>query len=49
MAKTECVVCTKAIEVLEDFNGEMMCQECYNDPANYVFGEETEEGEEDGD
>lgn len=47
MAKTECVVCTKAIEVLDDFNGEMMCEECYNNPENYVFGEE--EGEENDD
>lgn len=47
MAKTECVVCTKEIEVLEDFNGEMMCQECYNDPENYVFIEEEVEEEND--
>lgn len=49
MAKTECVICTKEIEVLEEFNGEMMCSECYHDPDNYVFyeveeGEENEEG-----
>lgn len=35
--KTECVVCCKSIEVLSDFNGEMMCQECYNNPDNEVF------------
>ena len=32
MAKTECVVCCKEVEMLESFNGEMMCQECYQDP-----------------
>ncbi|WP_275411195.1 hypothetical protein [Bacillus sp. B15-48] len=37
MAKTECVVCAKEIELLEKFNGEMMCQECYNAPENEVF------------
>ena len=37
MNKTECVVCGKEIEVLEEFNGEMMCQECYEDPDNEVF------------
>ncbi len=37
MAKTECVVCGREIEQLEDFNGEMMCEECYNDPENEVF------------
>lgn len=35
--KTECVICCKEIESLEIFNGEMMCQECYNDPDNEVF------------
>lgn len=39
MAKTECVVCTKEVEVLDRFNGEMMCEECYHDPKNEVFGE----------
>ena len=38
--KTECVVCTKEIEVLEEFNGEMMCQECYHAGENHVFGDE---------
>lgn len=40
MDKTECVVCGKEIEVLEQFNGEMMCEECYQDPENEVFGDE---------
>lgn len=48
MAKTECVICTKEIEVLEEFNGEMMCSECYNDPDNYVFVEEEGEEEDEG-
>lgn len=37
MNKTECVICTKEIEVIVNFNGEMMCEECYNDPENEVF------------
>lgn len=37
MAKTECAVCTKEVEILDHFNGEMMCQECYHDPENEVF------------
>lgn len=41
--KTECVICTKEIEILDKFSGEMMCQECYHDPANYVFHEEDDE------
>ena len=45
MEKTECVICTKEIEVLEEFNGEMMCSECYNDPDNLVFIEGDEEDE----
>ncbi|WP_255407578.1 hypothetical protein [Sporosarcina sp. P20a] len=40
MNKTECVVCGKEIEVLEQFNGEMMCEECYQNPENEVFGDE---------
>ena len=40
MNKTECVVCGKDIEVLEQFNGEMMCEECYQNPKNEVFGDE---------
>lgn len=40
MNKTECVVCGKEIEVLEQFNGEMMCQDCYNEPENEVFTDE---------
>lgn len=39
---TECVVCGEEIEVLEEFNGEMMCQNCYNDPSNHVFGDSDE-------
>lgn len=35
--KTECIVCAKEIEILEEFNGEMMCQECYHNPENEVF------------
>lgn len=37
MTKTECIVCTKEIDALDEFNGEMMCQECYNEPDNEVF------------
>ncbi|WP_255408900.1 hypothetical protein [Sporosarcina sp. P34] len=40
MNKTECVVCGIEIEVLERFNGEMMCEECYQNPENEVFGDE---------
>lgn len=43
--KTECAICTKEIEILEEFNGEMMCSECYNNPENYVFGDEVVEDE----
>ena len=35
--KTECVICEKEIELLLKFNGEMMCQECYDKPENEVF------------
>lgn len=41
-AKTECVVCMKEIELLDEFNGEMMCQECYNDEENHVFGNDAD-------
>lgn len=34
---TECVICCKEIELLEVYNGEVMCEECYNDPENEVF------------
>lgn len=34
---TECVVCMKEIEVLDKFNGEMMCGECYIKEENEVF------------
>lgn len=37
--KTECVVCSKEIEIKDVFNGEMMCQECYINPENEVFEE----------
>lgn len=37
MNKTQCVICEKEIELMEEFNGEMMCEECYNDPENEVF------------
>lgn len=33
----ECVVCMKKIPILEEYNGEMMCEECYNNPENEVF------------
>lgn len=41
-AITECVVCEKEIDVLESFNGEMMCEECYHAPENHVFGDGEE-------
>ena len=40
MAKTECVVCGKTIELLLEFNGEMMCEDCYDNPENEVFTDE---------
>lgn len=40
---TQCVVCEKEIEVMEKFNGEPMCQECYHDKENYVFGDDVDE------
>lgn len=40
MEKTECVVCGKEVEILEEFNGELMREECYNDPENEVFTDE---------
>ncbi len=45
MKTTECVVCTKEVEQLETFNGEMMCKGCYDDPKNHVFTDD-ETGEE---
>jgi len=33
----ECVVCGKEIELLEQYNGEPMCKECYHAPENEVF------------
>lgn len=42
MAKniTECVVCCEEVEIIEEFNGEMMCQYCYHEPDNEVFTDE---------
>ena len=40
--KTECVFCGKEIEVMEKFNGEPSCQECYHNEENYVFGTDGE-------
>lgn len=42
MAKniTECVVCCEEVEIIEEFNGEMMCQDCYHEPDNEVFTDE---------
>ena len=37
MEKTECTVCTKEIDILDKFNGEPMCEECYQDSENEVF------------
>lgn len=37
--KVECAVCMKEVELLEKFNGEMMCQDCYHDEDNNVFGD----------
>lgn len=34
MAKTECAVCTKEIGVLDKFNGEILCQDCYENYRN---------------
>lgn len=33
----ECVVCEKEIRLLENYNGEPMCEECYADSENEVF------------
>lgn len=41
--KTECVICGKEIEVLEDFNGETMCQGCYHEEENHVFEGDVDE------
>lgn len=40
MGKTECVICMKEVEVLDNFNGEMMCDECYSKQENEVFTDE---------
>lgn len=34
MTKTECAVCTKEIDVLDQFNGEALCQVCYDNYRN---------------
>lgn len=38
--KTECSICTKEVVVLERFNGELMCEDCYRDPENQIFDDE---------
>lgn len=38
--KTECVICCKEIQVIKVFNGEMMCEDCYNNTENEVFADE---------
>lgn len=35
--KTECAICGRDIEIMDIFNGEPMCQDCYHDPENEVF------------
>lgn len=37
---TECAICGCEVEVLDRFNGEMMCDKCYNDPVNEVFSDD---------
>lgn len=44
MNKTECAVCTKEIEVLGEFNGEMLCSDCYDNYKNEE-SEVTDDGE----
>ena len=44
--KTECVVCMKEINVMDKFNGEPMCQECYHTEENYVFGNDGDDADE---
>ena len=44
--KTECVVCTKEIEIIKSYNGEPMCEECYHKEENYVFGIDGEDADE---
>ena len=39
---TECVVCGNEIQLMEKFNGEPMCQECYHAEENYVFGDDVD-------
>lgn len=37
---TECAVCGKEVEVLDEFNGEMMCKDCYHEEGNHIFGDD---------
>ncbi len=34
MTNTECAVCMKGIEVVEEFNTELLCQDCYDNYKN---------------
>lgn len=34
MTNTECAVCMEEIEVVEEFNVELLCQECYDNYKN---------------
>lgn len=45
MVKTQCVVCAVEVEVPQNYNGEPMCKEHYNDDDYQVFYEEGEENE----
>lgn len=40
---TECCICGQEVDNIENRNGEMMCEECYNDENNYVFGDDADE------
>lgn len=35
--KVECCICGKEVEKLEQFNGEQMCDVCYQDEENQIF------------
>lgn len=35
--KIECSICEKEIEILDEYNGEPMCEECYHEEENEVF------------
>jgi len=41
--KTQCSMCEIEIDVMEVFRGEPMCQECYHEPENYMFGDDKDE------